>query len=510
MTLLGAVAVGTPAGAQTAISCGTVITASTTLTNDVGPCTTDGIIIGADGVKLNLNGKKVYGAPGAGTQGGPAGQNVGIRFRNVSNAEVTNGEVTGFAAGVRIDGGSTNRVASVYSHDNIGPVGTNDNGDGISAFNSSYNTIENNRVVHNGPFSGIAFVTGLYFNPTDPPQFATGNKVLNNQVLDNNVALCGAGSAAVPGTCTTRDPNTGAFVTVPGSTTQLRVPRGQQISGSVDEGIRIEGPNVTYTVVDRNTVNGNGNNGIFVQPSCRNAFLRPVPPGFVRCVGDIGNIGTVITNNVANRNGYGRATGSGITLFAMMNGIIPGRQATVMGNTAQFNYSSGIELTGACGGEATDDPATCVTNNNNVVRNNASNNRLYGIIVGGRSTNNRIVQNTVNNNGISGISLQLIDNHDATPPIPIPGTGASNNILYANMGMGNAVFDGEDQTPGCDANIWMFNTFGKVNQPCVRGSGGGMAGAAEPSAALAGEKLATSGSGDSHTIDPAQVSRSAA
>src|SRR5436309_2045718 len=49
----------TAAGASTAL-CGATITVTTTLTEDVGPCPSDGITIGASNVTLNLGGHTVF------------------------------------------------------------------------------------------------------------------------------------------------------------------------------------------------------------------------------------------------------------------------------------------------------------------------------------------------------------------------------------------------------------------------------------------------------------------
>src|SRR5438067_1079791 len=54
--------VGT-AAAEPAVGCGAVITKSTVLTNDIGPCPGVGIIVAADNVVLNLNGHTVTGNP---------------------------------------------------------------------------------------------------------------------------------------------------------------------------------------------------------------------------------------------------------------------------------------------------------------------------------------------------------------------------------------------------------------------------------------------------------------
>jgi len=436
-----------------------VITQSTTLTGNVGPCTGNGITIAADRVKLDLNGYKVFGTTTA--TGIAVGQNAGVLFKNVSDSEVRNGEVTGFSVGVRIDGGANNGVREINAHDNIGGSNGADNGDGIAVWNSNYNKIERNRVAHNGPYSGIALVTGLPpYGPNDPAIIITGNQIRDNQVLDNNVSPCTAASGCLP-----RDVSTGMPMTT-------RVPMGAQTTGGNDDGVRIEGPNATYSQVERNMVNNSGNNGIFVQPSCRNAF-GPAPTSGIRCQGEVGSIGTLIKDNEANHNGYGRGVGSGVNLFAMMYTAtipsIPGKQATVVGNTARFNFTDGIELGSVC--EVANGPVDCASNDNSILRNNASDNRRDGISLGAGSSNNRVNQNTVNNNGRIGINLPIIVNDHVTPNVSIPGSAAYNNILFGNQGMGNVVFDGADGTPGCDNNDWENNQFVKVNQPCVLDSG---------------------------------------
>ena len=50
-----------PASAAATIHCGSVITTSTTLNADVGPCPTNGLIIAASNITLNLGGHSVIG-----------------------------------------------------------------------------------------------------------------------------------------------------------------------------------------------------------------------------------------------------------------------------------------------------------------------------------------------------------------------------------------------------------------------------------------------------------------
>jgi parallel beta-helix repeat protein len=144
------------------LSCGDKITRNTTLTADVGPCPTTGIIIGADNITLNLNGHTISGSPGPGN-----GNAAGIRLPFRSGVTITGlpgnsgktGTVTGFDAGVLINGGSNNTVEKLVVLDNVGPLDTNSFlGDGIAILHSSANRIVNNLVAHNGKYDGIAML----------------------------------------------------------------------------------------------------------------------------------------------------------------------------------------------------------------------------------------------------------------------------------------------------------------------------------------------------------------
>jgi len=154
------------------LACGQSITTNTVLARDVGPCAGDGLVIGADGVTVNLNGHRVVGTAGP-------GDNVGIRMQGRSRIVISGGTVTGFGAGVAIMGGSRNIVTAVTVEHNIGPInGSGDFGDGLAIFNSSDNVVRNNVIRHNGPFDGI----GVFGAPS------TRNLIADNLVELNNIA----------------------------------------------------------------------------------------------------------------------------------------------------------------------------------------------------------------------------------------------------------------------------------------------------------------------------------
>lgn len=171
------------------VGCGTVITADTTLDSDIGPCSGNGIIIGADNITLNLNGHEVLGN----SDEGAAGEFAGIRlpFRTGvtvigSRGRVATGRVTGFEAGVVVNGGSGNTIGNLVIQDNVGPKGFEvlggtpfaELGDGIAIFNSARNRVTNNVIARNGHYDGIA-VLGI----------GSDSNVIQRNLIEDSVGI---------------------------------------------------------------------------------------------------------------------------------------------------------------------------------------------------------------------------------------------------------------------------------------------------------------------------------
>jgi Right handed beta helix region len=207
------VATASVAAAPPGSGCGMIITQSTTLTADIGPCGRGGIVIAADDIDVNLNGHTISGKA-------RAGDGVGILFDGVTAARVSNGTVTGFDAGVAIVGGGSNTVHLLDIRGNIGSLTAvrPAYGDGVVIMSSSFNWIFNNTITNNGPFSGIAVLS-------DGVTPSETNVIDRNRVVDNDVARATAND---------------------------------------DIGIRIEGPNALGTYITRNRIIANGLDGIAV------------------------------------------------------------------------------------------------------------------------------------------------------------------------------------------------------------------------------------------------------
>ncbi len=164
----------TEATAQTMVSaadCGRVVTESIVLSSDIGPCAGNGVIVGADGITVDLGGRTIFGFAG------PAdGNAAGIRLPGRTRVTVTNGTVRDFDAGVVIRNGGLNTVTGLAVLDNVGPDEFEPPlGDGIYVSDSASNRIANNDVLRNGVYDGIGVWGGG----------SSGNIVENNRVEDN-------------------------------------------------------------------------------------------------------------------------------------------------------------------------------------------------------------------------------------------------------------------------------------------------------------------------------------
>lgn len=296
VSTVGLAMTGGPAGAQATLACGQVVTASTILTSDVGPCAGDGLILGADGITLDLNGHRIFGTPGE-------GDNVGVNITDRTGVTVTGGEVTDFGAGIAIRRGSQNTVRQVFVHDNIGLLdGSGDYGDGIAIFGSPDNLLEANTVEHNGPFDGI----GVFGPPS------TGNRIEGNTIARNNIARLG--------------PEPGNF---------LNLDDGVNLGAGLSGG--------SHTTVSNNVIIENGFNGI-------NACSARGEPCYTS--------DNVITGNLIQDNGFGDPTrpkeqtifGDGIHVVAIRppglspSDFFPPTRNLVTNNRVFHNAGDGISV----------------------------------------------------------------------------------------------------------------------------------------------------------------------
>lgn len=242
------------------VGCGQVITESTVLDADVGPCTGTGLVVGADGVTLDLGGHRVFGVVGA------SGEGAGILLDGRTGVSVKNGSVTDFDAGIAVLGGGANKISGITARDNIGSGALGDFGDGIAVSGSNNNVLIGNTVAHNGPFDGIGLFSG-----------SSNNTINKNAIVDNNVASFGMqdiGLRLEPGSVGNSVTNNEVKrngldgITVFGGSTDNVVKHNVIEANGIHafphrqgSGVAVA-PTADRTLVQDNTVTGNGGHGL--------------------------------------------------------------------------------------------------------------------------------------------------------------------------------------------------------------------------------------------------------
>lgn len=109
-----------PASAEDPIECGDTITESVTLTADLGPCPGSGLIVGADGITIDLGGHTLFGSrPAELFVDEPFSYGFGVMDAGYDNVTITNGTIERFTMGVGFRDGVS---GTTISHLDIGWV----------------------------------------------------------------------------------------------------------------------------------------------------------------------------------------------------------------------------------------------------------------------------------------------------------------------------------------------------------------------------------------------------
>src|SRR5918993_2554933 len=121
-------------------SCGQVITQNVILTSNMNCADSDGLIVGASDIVIDLNGHTISG-PDADSQE-KASSKVGIMIPNMNNVVVQDGTLQGFQAGILMTGSQNVELSNIISKDNqIGAFST-----GASIVNAHLSIFMNNQI----------------------------------------------------------------------------------------------------------------------------------------------------------------------------------------------------------------------------------------------------------------------------------------------------------------------------------------------------------------------------
>jgi parallel beta-helix repeat protein len=153
------------------------------------------------------------------------------------------------------------------------------------------------------------------------------------------------------------------------------------------------------------------------------------------------------------------------TLHHNNTGItVTGSYNAIKRNTLHHNNPNGIDIEG---------------DKNVVSRNTCSENDFNGIEING--DRNFVSRNTCNENGVDGIEVDDGDknwvmgnktNNNATNGIDVQPDNQSNRLIF-NVSFGNdppdfLTADMNDDSGGCEANVWRFNFFETALPTCIR------------------------------------------
>jgi parallel beta-helix repeat protein len=314
------VALLSAAGARAQVACGDTVTGKVQLTGDLS-CPDAGLVVGADGTKIDLGGFTLTGNPGA------VGIDNGGGFDSVT---IEHGRIEEFDEGISIGGNAQKNSVR-------GVVVFGSTSDGIDLNDSDGTKITDTLVTANGLF-GILIGEGATGNLVDK-SFAIGNAAAgvridgdgntvknsdltanfegilivgnDNTVSGNRLLRNGAEGIAVTGDDNRLIKNYATGNILEGIDVQLgaRVVIEKNVSsGNRESGILInlDSPSA---VVKKNTTEGNSVNGIQVGPDTTNALLeRNVSRGNLLAGIDTANASTTLRKNTADSN-----LGRGIT-----------------------------------------------------------------------------------------------------------------------------------------------------------------------------------------------------
>lgn len=317
------------------LSCGAVITEDTVLGADIGPCGDivsepghtpggHGIVIGADGVSLDLNGHTIFGLGSSVV----LHQAAGVKAEGHDDVTIFGGTVRGFFHGVWVQNAVRNTVRNMRSIDNT-------NGNGIVLQNVQDSRVIGNAVVNSGGFGGISVFDGRAADELDDlpsrnntivdnvvdqadnrPNTAgislehgSGHRVLNNTVTrsSGDGIILRAGSNPLPGSGVILPPVTNAVVS--GNIVTRNGLNAANVAATL-AGINLQRNATTGRAADSNQilgnrVVGNADHGIYVASQNNRIVSNYARANAVHDLHDA-NVAPPCDNNVWRSNAFAR------------------------------------------------------------------------------------------------------------------------------------------------------------------------------------------------------------
>ena len=313
---------GADAATAPPVTCGATLTTSTTLSADLVHCPGTALVIGADGITVNLGGHTISGTNADGSEG--------IASDGHANVRIVGGRITDFRInGVGIRGGSGNLVRGVTVR-RIGDGGAE--GEPVSA-GIAISRSPRGRVIGNDVSNDVHAFQADGVNVLDSP----GSVVRRNRLVRNSwngLVLIGSAGSQVAHNALDGNGNNGAEVNGASNSVAVVANRAR---GNAQIGIVVGSAHRVRVV--RNTTAKNHTGFLFfdLHDSLISANRARVNgDGLVLSGGQFGSDGNRLVGNVANGN-----HGSGIVLVEDNAGHAAGNVLT--GNIAKRNAGHGMD-----------------------------------------------------------------------------------------------------------------------------------------------------------------------
>ena len=336
------------------VHCGQVLTASVTLDGDLLACAGDGLIVGAHGITIDLNGHSLAGT----------GLGGGIRNEGFDDVTVRNGTVQGFLYGVQLNPGTVGNVVDALSLTANKTAGVQL--DGAAQNHVRNSTLEfqaNDGVVLAGGSNANVILGNTIGQSADRGivvQASSSNDLRANTVSgsgDAGIVLLDSNSNVVLGNTVSLNQDTAVLVA---GSHENRIELNK-VTQNGDAGVVLTESNGSL-ILD-NTISGSGDAGIFLELSnvgvIRGNDVR-FNAGGIEVTSSNGNrielndasntlgigielqdsLGNTITQNIASGNGT-----QGIHVEAEAD--LPGEGNLIDCNTTNDNLGDGIVVTTA-------------------------------------------------------------------------------------------------------------------------------------------------------------------
>ena len=271
-------------------SCGQVVTQDVTLTSDLNCDNGDGLIVGASGITINLNGYSITGPQGGGAEN-PTAANSNSEGGDAANSNSEGGDAENpTAANSNSEGGDAEDIRPVSTARQTTDY---DGSSGILVANA-----DNVAIAGLGEIAG--FSRGVTFLGS------SGGALTDVQLVNNEI---GAVVASSEGTEVSRNTITNNGIAVVSDASNGGVTAFNQIVANLEQGILLLGS--SDNVVAANNMYGNGASGIYLDPMSQRNHID-YNTVFGHETADVNNADGMPTN--VNQNSFGDNNNCGTSL----------------------------------------------------------------------------------------------------------------------------------------------------------------------------------------------------